>query len=71
MAVFWEDLISGLSLAIVPNHMHSVALHRQYCTWCGASPFGSPSPLQNFLGAAVDLAWESCGDCTVCGGSWA
>lgn len=70
VAVFWEDLISGLSLAIVPNHMHSVVLHRQYCTWCGGVPFNSPSPFLNFLCAAVDLAWESCGDCTVCRGSW-
>lgn len=44
VAVFWEDLISGLSLAIVPNHMHCVVLYRQYCTWCEGVPFNSLSP---------------------------
>lgn len=61
-------LISGLSLAIVPNHMHRVVLHVQYCTGCweGGVLF---FPL-NFLCAAVGLAWKSCGNCTVCKGSW-
>lgn len=68
MAVFWEYLISGLSLAIVPNHIHSVVLHMQFYTGeCGGVLFFF---FLNFLCAAVDLAWKSCGNCTVCKGSW-
>lgn len=63
-------LISGLSLAIVPNRMHRVVLHMQYYTGCwGCVCVSFFFPL-NFLCAAVGLAWKSCGNCTVCKGSW-